>query len=119
MDNKTLEIQGRVWLRNNGKSLLGKGRLELLRQIESTGSISKAARAMKMSYKSAWDAVDAMNNALGVPMVESASGGTRGGGSRLTSAGKQLIREFESLEERHRQWLETASREFAARLLKK
>ena len=106
-------------MRNNGKSLLGKGRLELLRQIESTGSISKAAKAMKMSYKSAWDAVDAMNNAMGAPLVESASGGTRGGGSRLTSAGKRLIREFELLEERHRQWLEAASREFSARLAKR
>lgn len=119
MVNKTIEIQGRVWLRNNGKSLLGKGRLELLRQIESTGSISKAARAMKMSYKSAWDAVDAMNNALGTPLVESASGGTKGGGSRLTLAGRRLIKEFELLEERHRKWLDAASREFSARLSKR
>lgn len=118
MTSKTVEVQGRVWLRSNGKSLLGKGRLELLRQIEATGSISKAAKAMKMSYKSAWDAVDAMNNAMGAVLVESASGGTRGGGSRLTETGRQLIHEYELLEERHRQWLETASRKFFARLQK-
>jgi ModE molybdate transport repressor domain len=119
MTSKSVEVQGRVWLRTNGKSLLGKGRLELLRHIEATGSISKAAKAMKMSYKSAWDAVDAMNNAMGMPIVESASGGTRGGGSRLTDAGRRLIREFQLLEERHRQWLEAASQEFSARLFKR
>ncbi len=119
MTSKTVEVQGRVWLRANGKSLLGKGRLELLRQIESTGSISKAAKAMKMSYKSAWDAVDAMNNAMGAPLVESASGGSRGGGSQLTEAGRRLIREYELLEKRHRQWLESATREFSARLFKR
>ncbi len=116
MTSKTIEVQGRVWLRINGKSLLGKGRLELLRQIEVTGSISRAASAMRMSYKSAWDAVDAMNNAMGMPLVESASGGTRGGGSRLTDAGRRLILEFQLLEERHRQWLEIASGDFSARL---
>lgn len=119
MTSKSVEVQGRVWLRINGKSLLGKGRLELLRHIEATGSISKAAKAMKMSYKSAWDAVDAMNNAMGTPLVESASGGTRGGGSRLTESGKRLILEFQLLEERHRQWLDAAAGEFSARLFKK
>lgn len=118
MTSKNIEVQGRVWLRSNGKSLLGKGRLELLRQIEATGSISKAAKAMKMSYKSAWDAVDAMNNAMAAPLVESASGGTRGGGSRLTEAGRRLIHEYERLEEKHRLWLDAASRELSARLRK-
>jgi molybdate transport system regulatory protein len=116
MTSQLVEVQGRVWLSMNGKPLLGKGRLELLRQIAATGSISKAAKAMKMSYKAAWDAVDAMNNAMGTPVVESATGGSRGGGSQLTEAGKRLILEYQSLEERHRQWLESASREFPARL---
>lgn len=105
-----------MWLSLNGKPLLGKGRVELLRQIEATGSISKAAKAMKMSYKAAWDAVDAMNNAMGIPLVESASGGTRGGGSRLTAAGKKLIHDYHALEEQHRQWLDAATRAFSARL---
>ena len=108
-----------MWLSLNGKPLLGKGRLELLRQIEATGSISKAAKAMKMSYKAAWDAVDAMNNAMGTPLVESATGGSRGGGSRLTSAGSKLILDFQSLEEQHRQWLDAATHALSRRLLGK
>jgi molybdate transport system regulatory protein len=116
MTIKSIEVQGRVWLSKNGKPLLGKGRVELLGRIEATGSISKAAKAMKMSYKAAWDAVDAMNNAMGTPVVESATGGSRGGGSRLTDAGRRLIAEYQSLEKRHRQWLDSATRKFSAEL---
>jgi molybdate transport system regulatory protein len=119
MTDKSVQVQGRMWFSMNGKPLLGKGRLELLRHIESTGSISRAAKAMKMSYKSAWDAVDAMNNAMGTPLVESASGGSRGGGSRLTAAGMKLIAEFQSLEVQHRQWLDMATRELPDRLFGK
>lgn len=105
MNHPSVEMHGRIWLSLNGKSLLGRGRIELLNHIEATGSISKAAKAMKMSYKSAWDAVDAMNNALGVPVVESATGGIKGGGSQLTESGKHLIAEYQSFDSQHREWL--------------
>ena len=119
MTRKSVEVQGRVWLTLNGKALLGKGRVELLTQVEMTGSISKAAKSMKMSYKAAWDAVDAMNNVMGTPVIESAVGGVKGGGSRVTDAGRRLIAEYKSLESRHKQWLDSATEEFAASLLKK
>lgn len=110
-----LKIHGRMWLTLDGKNVVGHGRVELLRQIDVTGSISKAAKAMKMSYKAAWDAVDAMNNALGASVVESAAGGAKGGGSQVTEAGKRLISEFEAMETRHREWLEHISRELPNR----
>lgn len=102
----------------NGKPLLGKGRFELLKHIDETGSISKAAKAMKMSYKAAWDAVDAMNNTLGIPVVESSTGGARGGGSQLTETGRSLLIEYQLLDMRHREWLESASRQISDRLSK-
>jgi molybdate transport system regulatory protein len=71
---------------------------------------------MKMSYKAAWDAVDAMNNAMGRPVVESATGGSRGGGSQLTLFGQRLIEEFETLEARQHDWLLQATTELHARL---
>ena len=103
--DKSLNAHGRVWLTLNGKNFMGRGRAELLRHIAETGSISKAAKAMKMSYKAAWDAVDAMNTAYGHTLVESATGGSRGGGSRVTPDGLRLILQFEKLQQQHQIWL--------------
>jgi molybdate transport system regulatory protein len=104
-----------MWLTLDGKNVVGHGRVELLRQIGATGSISRAAKTMKMSYKAAWDAVDAMNNAMGTPVVESATGGAKGGGSQLTEFGQRLIAEFDLMEARHREWLQHMSLELPKR----
>lgn len=108
--DRNIKAHGRVWLTLNGKNFMGRGRAELLKRIAQTGSISKAAKAMKMSYKAAWDAVDAMNAAYGQALVESASGGSRGGGSSVTPIGLELIGQFEKLQRQHQDWLEKISR---------
>ena len=82
-----------------GKSFGGKGRIELLSQINSSGSISQAAKNMKMSYKAAWDAVDMMNNLAGETLVERSKGGKGGGGAQLTERGKRMIRNFGIIEQ--------------------
>jgi molybdate transport system regulatory protein len=99
MDSR-LKADGRFWLTLNGKNFLGRGRVELLQRIRETGSISKAAKAMKMSYKAAWDAVDAMNRAWSSPLVESGPAG-----SRLTADAERLITEFQQAEARHTRFL--------------
>lgn len=91
-----LKADGRFWLTLEGRNFLGRGRIELLQRIRETGSISKAAKAMKMSYKAAWDAIDAMNTAWRSPLVE--SGPT---GSRLTEEAERLIATFQKAEARH------------------
>lgn len=106
---RTLNAHGRVWLTLNGRNFMGRGRAELLKQIAETGSISKAASAMKMSYKAAWDAVDAMNSAYGESLVESATGGSRGGGSRVTASGLHVLTQFDALQSQHQAWLESVS----------
>ncbi len=102
-----LHLHGRLWLTLDGKNFLGRGRVELLERIRATGSISQAARAMKMSYKAAWDAVDAMGNAWGRPLVASATGGKGGGGTQLTKDAETLIAAFRRWEEEHRRFLES------------
>jgi molybdate transport system regulatory protein len=77
---------------------IGPGKVALLEEIERSGSISAAARAMAMSYSRAWQLVENLNGALAEPMVETAAGGTRGGGARLTEAGRTLVREYRALE---------------------
>ena len=66
-------------------------RIEILRQIGECGSISQAARAVGVSYKAAWQAVDTLTNLAGTPLVAKAVGGAGGGGAQLTDAGRQLL----------------------------
>ena len=100
-------LDGRLWLYKDGRGFIGRGRIELLKQIARLGSISSAARAMKMSYKAAWDAVDAMNNISGAgkPLVSRKAGGKSGGGAWLTDYGRMVVEWFETAEARHRFFL--------------
>ncbi|MDQ1315224.1 MAG: molybdate transport system regulatory protein [Pseudomonadota bacterium] len=91
-----LKADGRFWLTLEGKNFLGRGRIELLQRIRETGSISKAAKEMKMSYKAAWDTVDSMNSAWQSPLVDSGPGG-----SRLTEDAERLIAVFQKAEARY------------------
>jgi molybdate transport system substrate-binding protein len=88
----------RVWIERAGRAVLGKGRLELLEGIDRWRSISKAARQMGMSYRRAWLLVQSINQAAGEPVVEATTGGTHGGGARLTPRGRTLISTFRNLQ---------------------
>ncbi|MEA3288787.1 MAG: TOBE domain-containing protein [Campylobacterota bacterium] len=81
-------------------------RIELLKAIESEGSISKAAKKVPMSYKSAWDAVDSMNNLSHTPIVSKETGGKGGGGTSLTSYGKNLLDTYKALQEEQKIFLQ-------------
>ncbi len=98
-------VSGRFWLNRGERPFLGHGRIELLEQIAATGSISQAARAMGMSYKAAWDAVDAMNNLADEPLVRRSAGGRHGGGTQLTDHGRRLIEVFKAAEQEYQGFL--------------
>ncbi len=106
-----IALHGSVWITVGEKNFGGKGRIELLSRIAECGSITQAAKAMKMSYKAAWDAIDAMNNLAGEPLVERVSGGKGGGGTRLTQRGKQLVDNFRTIEREHRRFVDQLSRQ--------
>lgn len=72
--------------------------MELLAAIGVTHSITAAARSVGLSYKAAWDAIEAMNNLAEKPLVERTVGGKGGGGTRLTARGEQLIATFREVE---------------------
>lgn len=84
-------IRGRLQLEKNGSAFLAPGRLDLLEAIGAHGSITSAAKAIGMSYKAAWDAVDAMNNQAHAALVARSVGGSRGGGTQLTEYGKRVV----------------------------
>jgi len=79
---------------------IGPGRADLLGAIARTGSISAAAREMKMSYRRAWLLVEAMNSAFRRPLVETLTGGDGGGGARVTKLGKEVLRRYRAMESR-------------------
>ena len=106
-----IELHGAVWMTVGGENFGGQGRIALLAAIADCGSITQAAKAIKMSYKAAWDAIDKMNNLAGEPLVERASGGKGGGGTRLTQRGLQLVENFRIIEREHQQFVQQLSRQ--------
>lgn len=104
-----IELGGAVWMTVGGENLAGTSRMALLAQIAQSGSITQAAKAVKMSYKAAWDAIDTMNNLAGEPLVERVvggkGGGKGGGGTVLTRRGLQLVENFRLIEREHRQFV--------------
>lgn len=106
-----LALDGAVWLTVGGRPLGGEDRIALLRAIAEEGSITQAAKAVGMSYKAAWDAVDAMNRLAGAPLVERSTGGRGGGSTRLTARGALLVERFAQIDALHRRFVALLSDE--------
>lgn len=99
-------VDGQIWIKKQGQNFIGKGRIELLENIEVYGSISKAAKHMKMSYKAAWDSVDIMSKLAQEPLVTRVSGGKGGGGTIITSYAKELIYSFKEIQALNQSYFE-------------
>ncbi|MDP5237966.1 TOBE domain-containing protein [Uliginosibacterium sp. 31-16] len=95
---KAHRMIGRFGVDLDAGSFLGDTRIRLLEAIERCGSISQAAKDVPLSYKAAWDAVDAMNNLAEQPLVERAVGGRHGGGTLLTDYGKRVVSLYRAME---------------------
>lgn len=91
-------VEALVSFSGPGAPTLGRDRIRLLVAVGREGSISGAARAVGVTYKAAWDAIDAMNNLFGKPLVTGKTGGKRGGGAMLTPEGARVIGTFHRLE---------------------
>lgn len=111
-DSKTgIVLRGSVWMTSGGENLGGAGRIALLAAISASGSITKAAKSLGMSYKAAWDAIDTMNHLAGEPLVKRLAGGKGGGGTRLTPRGERLVANFQIIEREHRRFVDDLSRQ--------
>jgi len=93
------KIKSRIWIEADGETLLGEGRISLLKAIEETGSLSKAAKKIGMSYKKAWSLIDAVNKRAEKPVTTTSIGGKGGGGAILTPYGKSLVLAFDTITE--------------------
>ncbi len=96
----SIRLDIRTRLMSGDERAFGPGKADLLERIASEGSISKAAKAMDMSYSRAWHLVDAMNAAFRKPLVVSSTGGRKGGGAVVTPLGEEVLRLYRQLQAR-------------------
>ncbi len=91
------KIKSRIWIEADGHILVGEGRVSLLKAIGQTGSLTKAAKSLEMSYKKAWSLINAVNTRAKTPVITTSIGGKGGGGAELTPYGKSLITAVETI----------------------
>ncbi len=94
------KIKSRIWIESENGVFLGEGRVDLLKAIKQTGSLSKAAHHLEMSYKKAWKLVDSINKTAKEPLVITSTGGKGGGGTHITTYGEKMIEEFDAINKR-------------------
>ena len=105
-----LSVGADVWLSLDGHNLAGARRVALLGGIAACGSITQAAKAVGLSYKGAWNAIDDMSNLAGEPLLERVVGGKGGGSTRLTPRGEKLVQNFELIRAEHARFVERLNR---------
>lgn len=106
------KVKSRIWVEVDNNVLIGEGRINLLKAIQNSGSLSKAAKALKMSYKKAWTMVDAINKTGKEPIIETSIGGSGGGGTVITPYGKKLINIFEEVNKDCWKYLDKQQKKF-------
>lgn len=89
-----MERKAKVWLSQEGKPVIGSGKVQLLRTIDEEGSLQQACKKLGISYKHAWQIIKNMNERLGKNVVTTIRGG-KGQGTFLTEDGRELIAEYE------------------------
>lgn len=99
--HQSSQLVGQLFLKTGQTGAFASQQIDLLHAVKNTGSISKAAKEVGISYKTAWDRIDTMNNLSTEPLVVTASGGAKGGGTQLTEFGLRIIDGFQALMDEH------------------
>jgi molybdate transport system regulatory protein len=102
-------LVGKLAFETPAGAVLGDKRIRLLEAIVAHGSLNRAAKAVPLSYKAAWDALDAMNNLSDKPLVVRTTGGRNGGGTKLTQHGLRMIALYRALESSQQDLLDRVS----------
>ncbi len=92
--------KSKLWIeREDGALILSDWRVDLLERIEQTGSITQAAREMDVPYRTACYKLKQVECNLGVKLLETHSGGSKGGSSRLSMAGRDYLEKYRDFRE--------------------
>jgi len=92
-----LKLKSSQWIVDEHDNIIiGKGRMEILENIEKAGSINQAAKMMKMSYKAVWSKIKTTEKHLNTKIVHT----DKKDGSRLSREGKELLRKYRLLKKK-------------------
>jgi len=94
-----MEIKSKLWIEVEGEPVFGRGRRFLLNAVDKYGSINQAAKEINISYRKAWSYIKAMEERLGIKLVERQAGGKNGGGAVLTKEARGFLKNYEAMEE--------------------
>jgi len=94
----SVKIKSKFWIEVDGKPVFGSGKRCLLEAIEKHGSINQAAKEIKISYRTAWSYLKAMEDRLGIKLIDRQTGGKNGGGAVLTENARILLKKYKDLE---------------------
>lgn len=89
-----MKIRFKIWLEENGGVAFAEGRKMLLESVDRLGSLNAAAKELGMSYRAAWGKIKATEKALGLKLLEVATGGKGGGGAALTKDARELVAKY-------------------------
>lgn len=104
------QVKGTIWIEGENGTFVVVGRITLMEKIREFGSISVAAKSMKMSYSHAWELIDSMNKQSKKPLIVTAAGGVGGGGTKVTKEGERVIDAFWELHNRFKKFNEKESK---------
>lgn len=116
--DKNIKIKSKIWIEIDGEPVFGRGRRFLLQAIDRYGSINRAAKEINISYRKAWSYIKAMEERLGIKLVETRVGGRDGGGATLTDHARSFLREYAKLEDEIRKVADDRFRKFMGRIKK-
>jgi len=93
-----VKIKSKLWIEVDGQPVFGGGKRCLLEAIEKYGSINQAAKESHMSFRKAWSCLNAMEERLGVKLIERQTGGQDGGGTVLTKSARTILKKYRNME---------------------
>jgi len=94
----SLKIKSKLWIEVKGKPVFGMGKRCLLEAIDKYGSINQAAKEMNITYRKAWGYLNAMEERLGMKLIERKTGGRDGGGANLTENARKILKKYGAFE---------------------
>jgi molybdate transport system regulatory protein len=90
-----VKARTKIWFTEDGRTVMGAGRAELMKTIDEEHSLRKACKKLGISYKHAWMMLKKMNEALSEPAIFTVRGG-KNQGTFLTDLGRKLLAEYET-----------------------